>query len=82
MVTGNLFFLNPLPTLEVITTALNAFTVALADAANGETDLTHFKNMKRAELVSLMTQLAAYITITTNGNVGALALEQVPVSEA
>ena len=52
--TGNASFPTPAPALTVVTTALNAFTVALADAGNGGKELTSIKNAKRAELVSLM----------------------------
>lgn len=66
--TGNASFPTPTPTLTAITTALTAFQVALADAANGGRELTSIKNAKRAELVSLMRQLASYVTVTANGD--------------
>ena len=66
--TANPSFPTPIPAPATITTALNAFTVALSDAANGGTELTSIKNAKRTELVSLLTQLAAYITVTVNGD--------------
>jgi hypothetical protein len=66
--TGNASFPTPAPALTVVTTALNAFTVALADAANGGTELTSIKNAKRAELVSLMRQLGSYVTVTADGD--------------
>jgi hypothetical protein len=66
--TGNPNFAQPMPPLATISTALGAFSVALADAANGGTELTAIKNAKRNELVSLLTQLAAYITLTADGD--------------
>jgi hypothetical protein len=66
--TGNASFPTPAPALTVVTTALNAFTVALADAGNGGTELTSIKNAKRAELVSLMRQLGSYVTVTAGGD--------------
>ena len=66
--TGNTSFPTPSPTLTVITTALSAFQVALADAANGGRELTSVKNAKRAELVALMRQLAIYVTLTADGD--------------
>ncbi len=60
--TNNPNFATPSPALASITTALNAFTVALADAGNGGTEFTAIKNAKRAELASLMRQLASYVT--------------------
>ena len=66
--TGNASFPTPAPALTVVTTALNAFTVALADAGNGGKELTSIKNAKRAELVSLMRQLGSYVTVTAAGD--------------
>lgn len=66
--TGNASFPTPAPTLTVVSTALAAFQAALADAANGGTELTAIKNGKRAELVSLMRQLASYVTVTAAGD--------------
>jgi hypothetical protein len=66
--TGNANFPTPSPTLTVITTALSAFTVALADAANGGVEKTEIKNAKRAELVSLLRQLSSYVFATANGD--------------
>ena len=66
--TGNPSFPTPSPTLAAITTALSAFTVALADAVNGGTEMTSIKNAKRAELASLMRQLGSYVTVTADGD--------------
>jgi hypothetical protein len=66
--TNNPNFATPAPTLAAVTTALGAFTTALADAVNGGRQLTVAKNAKRAELVSLMRQLASYVTVTSNGD--------------
>jgi hypothetical protein len=66
--TDNANFATPAPTLATVTTALSAFTVALADAVNGGKQMTAIKNAKRAELVSLMRQLASYVTVTANGD--------------
>lgn len=60
--TNNPNFATPSPTLASITTALNAFTVALADAGNGGTEFTAIKNARRAR------QLASYITVTSDGD--------------
>lgn len=80
-VTDNPKYPTPLPTPAALTTALNAFTVALADAANGGTELTAIKNAKRTELVSLMTQLAAYITVTANGDLPTLLSSNFPIQK-
>jgi hypothetical protein len=64
--TGNANFPTPSPTLAIITTALNAFTVALSDAADGGIEKTAVKNAKRTELVSLLRQLASYVFATAD----------------
>ncbi len=76
--TGNLNFPTPNPPTAMIETALAAFTTALADAANGGTELTSAKNAKRAELVSLLRQLASYITITSDGDMTKLLSSSFP----
>src|SRR5450755_1301235 len=80
--TGNANFVTPTPTLASITTALNAFTVALADAGNGGTELTSIKNAKRAELVSHMRQLASYVTVTAKRRYDEAALERLCLPKA
>ena len=66
--TGNPAFATPAPPLADVTTALTGFTTALADAVNRDRELVAAKNAKRAELVSLMRQLASYVTITSDGD--------------
>jgi hypothetical protein len=76
--TNNTSFPTPNPMLASITTALTAFTTAIAEAANGGKELTSAKNAKRAELVSLMRQLASYVTITSNGDMTKLLSSSFP----
>jgi len=64
--TGNANFTTPSPTLAIVTTALNAFTVALSEAADGGVEKTAIKNAKRNELVSLLRQLASYVFATAD----------------
>ena len=66
--TENPNFPKPTPSLADLTAALTAFTVALADTVNGGKEMTSIKNTKRAELASLMRQLASYVTETGNGD--------------
>jgi hypothetical protein len=66
--TGNANFPTPSPTLAVIKAALDAFTVALSDAADGGVEKTAIKNAKRAELVSLLRQLASYVFAAADGD--------------
>jgi hypothetical protein len=66
--TGNNYYPNPAPTLAAVTAALNEFTAAKADAADGGATLTAIKNAKRAALVSLIRALALYVQGACNGN--------------
>lgn len=66
--TGNAHFPTPAPTLASVSTALAAFTAALAQAVNGGKEMTVAKNARRAELASLMRQLASYVTLTSDGD--------------
>ena len=77
-VTGNPNFSTPSPSLETIQTALTAFIVALSEAANRGREEVAIKNAKRAELVSLMRQLASYITVASNGDMAKLLSSEFP----
>jgi hypothetical protein len=79
--TGNANFPTPSPTLAAITTALSAFTVALADAADGGIEKTAVKNAKRAELVSLLRQLSSYVFATANGDMTKLLSSGFPAQK-
>jgi hypothetical protein len=59
--TGNTNYPTPAPALTLITTANSAFTAAIAAAADGGKQALSDRNAKRAELVSLMRQLANYV---------------------
>jgi hypothetical protein len=66
--TGNPDYPNPSPTLTVVSDALRAFEVAVSEASLGGIVLTLTKNAQRAELVSLVRQLASYVAATCNGD--------------
>src|SRR5450631_2930200 len=66
--TGNASYPTPDPTLAAVTTALNDFTTALANAADGGITLTSIKNDKRADLAALLRDLATYVQVTCNGD--------------
>jgi hypothetical protein len=59
--TTNPNYATPSPALALITTANSAFSAAIAAAADGGKQATSDKYAKRAELVSLMRQLANYV---------------------
>lgn len=65
-------FPTPTPTLALVTTGLGSFRTALAEAAGGGKELTAIKNARREELVSLMRQLASYVTTASNGDLAVL----------
>ena len=61
-------YTTPSPTLAVVQTAFDAYKVAAADAAQGGVENTAIRNARRAELVSLLRQLANYVSATANGD--------------
>lgn len=61
MVTGNPTYPTPSPTLATITTSVNAFEIAVHDALDGGKVAIATRNAARAELLSLVRQLAAYV---------------------
>jgi hypothetical protein len=79
--TDNLSYPNPSPTLPVVQAGVDAFNVAIANAAKGGTELTAIKNAKRAELVSLLRQLASYVTVACGGNMATLLSSGYPIQK-
>jgi hypothetical protein len=59
--TGNANFATPSPTLLFITTLLNNFITAFADAADGSRTAIAIKNQKRELLIGGMRLLASYV---------------------
>ena len=79
--TGNVSYPTPAPTLVAITTALDEFTIALANAADGGITLTAIKNDKRAALVVLLRNLANYVQVTCNGDLTVLLSSGFPIQK-
>jgi hypothetical protein len=79
--TGNASFPAPTPTLAAITTALNEFITALANAADGGLTLTSIKNDKRAALVALLRALANYVQVACNGDLTVLLSSGFPIQK-
>lgn len=79
--TSNPDYPTPTPTLATVTTALNAFTVAIANAADGGKEFTAIKNAKRAELTSLLRQLASYVGVTCGGDMAKLLSSGFPTQK-
>jgi hypothetical protein len=79
--TNNPDYPTPTPTLVTVTAALNAFMVAIADAAAGGKEQTAIKIAKRAELVSLLRQLASYVGVTCGGDMAKLLSSGFPTQK-
>jgi hypothetical protein len=79
--TGNASYPTPDPTLAAVTTALNDFTTALANAADGGVTLTSIKNDKRAALVALLRDLANYVQVACNGDLTVLLSSGFPIQK-
>jgi hypothetical protein len=79
--TNNAAYPSPSPALAAITTATNDFATAIANAANGGTDLTVIKNQKRAALGALIRQLASYVHVACNGDLATLLTSGFPIQK-
>lgn len=71
-------FVAPIPTVVAIQAALDAFIVALEDAALGGPAQTAIKNGKRAVLCSLLRLLGNYVGAVADGDMGILLLSGFP----
>lgn len=79
--TGNASYPTPTPTLAAITTALDAFSTALADAAGGGVTLTATKNDKRDDLTNLLRELASYVQVACKGDLTVLLTSGFPIQK-
>jgi hypothetical protein len=66
--TDNPDYPDPLPTLDAVSTAHDAFVLAVSNAANGGKLFTATKNARRADLVALVRQLANYVATACGGD--------------
>lgn len=62
LMTGNPDYPTPSPKLEVITTSVSAFEVAVQEAFDGGKIAIATRNATRVELLVLLRELAAYVT--------------------
>ena len=74
-------YTTPSPTLTVVQTAFDAYKVATADAAQGGVENTAVRDARRAELVSLLRQLANYVSATANGDLETLISSGFPIQK-
>lgn len=79
--TGNAHYTTPVPTLAAVTTALDEFTTAMADAVDGGKTLTAIKNDKREALATLVRQLASYVQVTCDGDMAILLSSGFPTQK-
>ena len=71
-------FTTPVPVLATVQAALDAFIVALEEAALGGPAQTAIKNGKRAQLAAIMRLLANYVGAVADGDYGVLLLSGYP----
>jgi hypothetical protein len=79
--TGNPHYPAPSPDLAPVQAALDGFSTALANAADGGLTLTAIKNAKRAVLVALLRALASYVSVTCNGDLAVLLSSGFPIQK-
>jgi hypothetical protein len=79
--TGNPNFPNPSPALPALASALNDFSTALANAADGGKTLTLIKNNRRAALATLLRELAAYLQVACKGDLTMLLSSGFPIQK-
>jgi hypothetical protein len=72
LMTGNAQYPTPLPALALMTTTVNAFEVAVHDALDGGRIAIATRNAARKEVLSLLRQLAAYVTGNCDADLVAL----------
>ncbi len=72
LMTNNIQYPTPTPTLAVLTTSVNAFETAVHDALDGGKIAIATRNAGRVELLALMRQLAAYVQASCNADLLAL----------
>ena len=79
--TNNSAYPTPSPALAAITTAINDFSVAINNAADGGTTLTAIKKAKRSALCTLLRHLASYVHVACNADMAALLSSGFPIQK-
>jgi hypothetical protein len=82
LMTGNPQYPTPSPSLAMITTAVNALETAVHDALDGGKNAIATRNAAEAELLSLLRQLASYVTGNCNADLKTRLGEKSPMSVA
>jgi len=76
--TNNANYPSPTPTLDSLTTAINAFSTAMDNAADGGKTLTLIKNQKRTALCGVLRKLASYVHVACDGDLAVLTSSGFP----
>ncbi len=71
-------FTDPVPSLAIVTVANEALRVAINEAADGSREKIAIRRARQNELVSLMRQLANYVTSTSNGDMAKMLASGFP----
>ena len=72
LMTNNIQYPTPTPSLAAVTASVNAFETAVHDALDGGKIAIATRNAARVELLALMRQLAAYVQANCNADLLAL----------
>ena len=78
---GNPAFPSPTPTLATAETAFGAYKVAAAEAAQGGVQNTLARDVRRADLVALLRQLASYVSVAADGDMEKLMSSGFPLQK-
>ena len=79
--TNNHSYPSPTPALASVSTAINEFSIALNNAADGGVTLTAIKNAKRNALVGLVRYLASYVHVACHGDMAVLLSSGFPIQK-
>jgi hypothetical protein len=76
--TGNVFFPDPVPTMELVTEAVTQYGQSLTAAAGRDQVAVAQKNQRRRELEDIMGKLGLYVMFTAMGESAALTSSGFP----
>ena len=79
--TNNPSYPTPSPALASVTTAINDFSVAIDNAADGGKTLTLLKNQKRTALGAVLRNLASYVHVACDGDLAMLTSSGFPTQK-
>lgn len=65
---GNDFFPTPIPTIAVLSDALDLYSASVATAEGGSREDIAQKNVHKQTIANMLTQLGFYVSMVSNGN--------------